>query len=80
MIYYFEKDSRFYILELTKDLFGKCCITKTWGSLKTNWQRSAEIELSSNQDPRQVILKLVSKRITRGYKLSQGKFGSGSRI
>ena len=41
MIYYFEKDSRFYILELTKDLFGKCCITKTWGSLKTNWQRCA---------------------------------------
>ena len=69
MNYYFEKDNRFYILELSVDIFGKPCIVKTWGSLKSKWERKAEVVVEKGKDPKELILKLVTKRRARGYKL-----------
>ena len=69
MNFYFEKDNRFYILELAEDLFGDACIVKTWWSLKSKWERKAEVPVEKGKDPRDFILRLVSKRKSRGYKL-----------
>ena len=71
MIYYFEKDNRFYILELSADIFGKPCIVKTWGSLKSKWERKAEVPVEEGLDPKEAILQLVAKRKDRGYSLIQ---------
>jgi phage terminase large subunit-like protein len=71
MNFYFEKDNRFYILELSVDIFGKPCIIKTWGSLKSKWERKAEVPVEKGKDPKELILKLVTKRKARGYKFIQ---------
>ena len=69
MTYYFEKGNRFYILELRTDIFGNSCIIKTWGSLKSKWERKAEARIEAGQDPNEVIQSIVEKRKARGYKL-----------
>ena len=76
MNYYFEKDNRFYILELSVDIFGKPCIVKTWGSLKSKWERKAEVVVEKGKDPKELILKLVTKRRARGYKLVSSDDGN----
>ena len=72
MIYYFERDNRFYILELSVDIFGNACIVKTWGSLKSKWERKSEVTMKNGDDPKKLILKLVAKRKARGYRLVSG--------
>ena len=65
-----QKDTRFYTLELTQDLFGNWIIKKTWGSaVKVDFGCSNSIICPDYQTGLLWYSKLLSRRQKRGYQL-----------
>jgi hypothetical protein len=71
-----QKDTRFYLLELCQDLFGNWIIKRTWGSsVKQDFGRSNSTICPDYQTGLIWYEKQASRRSRRGYvskdKLSQ---------
>ena len=65
-----QKDTRFYTLELTQDLFGNWIVKKTWGSaVKLDFGRSNSIICPDYQTGLLWYSKQLARRQQRGYQL-----------
>lgn len=65
-----QKDTRFYTLELCQDLFGNWIVKKTWGSaVKIDFGRSNSIICPDYQTGLLWYSKQLSRRQQRGYQL-----------
>lgn len=63
-----QKDTRFYTLELTQDLFGNWIVKKTWGSaVKLDFGRSNSIVCPDYQTGLLWYEKQNERRQQRGY-------------
>lgn len=63
-----QKDSRFYRLELCQDLFGNWIVQKTWGSaVKLDYGRTNSIICPDYQTGLREYQKLQIRRQLRGY-------------
>ena len=63
-----QKDTRFYRLELCQDIFGNWIIKCTWGSaVKLDFGRSKSIVCSDYQTGLLLYEKQLSRRRKRGY-------------
>ena len=63
-----QKDTRFYIIELCQDLFGNWIVKKTWGSaVKIDFGRSSSIICPDYQTGLLWYEKLLVRRQQRGY-------------
>ena len=65
-----QKDTRFYRVELCQDVFGNWIIKNTWGSaVKLDFGRSNSMVCSDYQTGLEEYKKQLAKRIKRGYAL-----------
>ena len=65
-----QKDTRFYTLELCQDLFGNWIVEKTWGSaVKIDFGRSNSIICPDYQTGLLWYSKQLARRQQRGYQL-----------
>lgn len=65
-------NGRYYLAELTQNLFGEWCVRKTWGrkgSRLGNWQH---IYLSDYDDGLKYLESICQQRLARGYQVVDG--------
>ena len=65
---YWQKDTRFYIIELCQDLWGNWLLKKTWGSAaKRDLGRSISTVCPNYQTAVELYYKAEKRRLSRGY-------------
>jgi len=63
-----QKDTRFYIIELCQDLWGNWLLRKTWGSaVKRDLGRSISTVCPNYQTGIELYYKAEKRRLSRGY-------------
>ena len=63
-----QKDTRFYIIELCQDLWGNWLLKKTWGSAaKRDLGRSISTVCPNYQTAVELYYKAEKRRLSRGY-------------
>ncbi len=63
-----QKDTRFYIIELCQDLWGNWLLKKTWGSAaKRDFGRSISTVCSDYEAGVELYNKAEKRRLLRGY-------------
>lgn len=65
-----QKETRFYIIELCQDLWGNWLLKKTWGSAaKIDLGRSVSTVCSDYEAGVELYYKAEKRRLLRGYEL-----------
>ncbi len=63
-----QKDTRFYIIELCQDLWGNWLLRKTWGSAtKRDFGRSISTVCPNYETGVELYYKAEKRRLSRGY-------------
>lgn len=65
---YWQKETRFYVLELCQDIWGAWIVKSTWGSaVKLDYGRSTSTVCPDYEAGLQLHEKQLSRRQKRGY-------------
>jgi predicted DNA-binding WGR domain protein len=61
--------TRYYCLEISKDLFGMWLVTRTWRSRVTKKGRSLTISVDTDEQMHRWITQVTDQRKRRGYSM-----------
>ncbi len=63
-----ETDSRYYVAEVTQDLFGTWVVKRSWGSRTTKRGNSLTSEAESYEHALRLLDQIAKRRVHRGYR------------
>ena len=67
---HWQTDSRYYMAEVTQDLFGQWQLHRTWGSRTSARGGEQRLNTASYEDALNLLQATAKRRRQRGYKLA----------
>lgn len=65
-----RKGNRYYVVEITQDLFGNWTVIRKWGSIQTNYGNTMTLDAENYQHALQLLRDVEKRRKTRGYSIN----------
>lgn len=70
LTYRWQKGNRYYVAELTQDLFGAWILKRTWGSIYTHRGQSMTLYADNYDHAFKLFRDVEKRRKARGYTLT----------
>ena len=67
LTYRWQKGNRYYVAELTQDLFGAWILKRTWGSIHSHRGHSMTLCADNYEQALKLLRDVEKRRKTRGY-------------
>ncbi len=58
--------ARFYVMQISPNLFGETCLTRTWGRIGKRGQTMVHL-FEREEEARQLLIELTNRKRSRGY-------------
>ena len=67
LTYRWQKGNRYYVAELTQDLFGTWVLKRTWGSIHTHRGQNMTLYAEDYNHAIKLLIDIEKRRKARGY-------------
>ncbi|MCZ8158608.1 MAG: WGR domain-containing protein [Rhizobiaceae bacterium] len=58
--------ARYYVMEISSNLFGETCLARTWGRIGTKGQTKIHL-FEREEEAQQLLVELAERKQARGY-------------